>query len=141
MIAIPESVLQLIEKFRGNAEHYRSSAYNEETCRIDFINPMFEALGWDMANRAGCADAYRDVIHEDAIRVGPPPILAFGLETGHEKEALQRRIDAPAGPGGAEGPLPRVQSGAAGRNPWERAGSAAPIGAGLEFGHIIVMRR
>ncbi|MCK4394927.1 hypothetical protein KAX17_18675, partial [Candidatus Bipolaricaulota bacterium] len=27
-------------------------------------------LGWDVYNRAGHAEAYRDVIHEDAIKVG-----------------------------------------------------------------------
>ncbi|TWT41050.1 Type IIS restriction enzyme Eco57I [Phycisphaerae bacterium RAS1] len=66
----PTSVLDLVEKFRTNSEHYRSSAYNETLCRIDFINPLFAALGWDVANAGGYADAYRDVIHEDSLRVG-----------------------------------------------------------------------
>jgi hypothetical protein len=38
--------------------------------RRDFIDPLFKALGWDMDNSAGYAEAYRDVIHEDAIKVG-----------------------------------------------------------------------
>ncbi len=70
MTSAPDVVHELVEKFRTNAEHYTSPAYNETLCRVDFINPMFEALGWDMANRAGYADAYRDVIHEDAIKIG-----------------------------------------------------------------------
>ena len=32
--------------------------------------PLFEALGWDMTNRAGHAEAYKEVIHEDAIKIG-----------------------------------------------------------------------
>lgn len=38
--------------------------------RRDFIDPLFKALGWDMDNSLGYAEAYRDVIHEDAIKVG-----------------------------------------------------------------------
>ncbi|MGQ9651972.1 MAG: hypothetical protein ACUVXJ_17860 [Phycisphaerae bacterium] len=72
MVITPEIVRQLVEKFRTNADHYTSPTYNETLCRVDFINPMFEALGWDVANRAGYAEAYRDVIHEDAIKVGGP---------------------------------------------------------------------
>jgi hypothetical protein len=34
------------------------------------VDPFFEALGWDVNNRQGYAEAYKDVIHEDAIRVG-----------------------------------------------------------------------
>jgi len=30
------------------------------------IDPLFEALGWDVANRQGFAEAYKEVIHEDA---------------------------------------------------------------------------
>lgn len=31
---------------------------------------FFKALGWDIDNEAGYADAYKDVIHEDAIKIG-----------------------------------------------------------------------
>jgi type I restriction-modification system DNA methylase subunit len=31
---------------------------------------MFKALGWDIDNEQGHAEAYKDVIHEDAIKVG-----------------------------------------------------------------------
>ncbi|MBU0529495.1 N-6 DNA methylase, partial [bacterium] len=44
--------------------------YNEEMLRIEFVNPFFEALGWDIANKTGNAEAYKDVIHEDAIKIG-----------------------------------------------------------------------
>jgi len=32
--------------------------------------PSFNALGWDIYNKQGYAEAYNDVIHEDAIKVG-----------------------------------------------------------------------
>ena len=32
--------------------------------------PFFRELGWDVDNTAGYAEAYRDVIHEDQVKVG-----------------------------------------------------------------------
>jgi predicted type IV restriction endonuclease len=60
----------LIERFGRNIEVYRKSSYLEEQLRIEFINPFFDALGWDIANRQGFAEQYKEVIHEDAIKVG-----------------------------------------------------------------------
>ena len=68
----PPIIASLIERFDQNAEAYRSAAYNETQVRQEFINPFFEALGWDIANKSGHAEAYKDVIHEDAIKVGAP---------------------------------------------------------------------
>src|SRR5437879_1619040 len=68
----PPIIASLIERFEQNVEAYRSAAYNETQVRQEFINPFFEALGWDIANKSGHAEAYKDVIHEDAIKVGAP---------------------------------------------------------------------
>src|SRR3989441_5820653 len=68
----PQIIADLIERFEQNAESYRSPGYNEAQVRKEFIDPLFEALGWDLANKAGHAEAYKDVIHEDAIKVGAP---------------------------------------------------------------------
>lgn len=66
----PNEVLKLVENFERNLDAYRSGKYNETQVRRDFIDPLFKALGWDMDNSAGYAEAYRDVIHEDAIKTG-----------------------------------------------------------------------
>jgi predicted type IV restriction endonuclease len=66
----PQTVLTLVENFERNIDAYRNGQYNETQVRLDFINPFFKALGWDMDNSLGYAEAYRDVIHEDAIKVG-----------------------------------------------------------------------
>ncbi|UCE18795.1 MAG: N-6 DNA methylase, partial [Gemmatimonadota bacterium] len=70
MSTAPKIVLDLVERFEGNIASYRSPAYNEATLRQEFINPFFEALGWDVQNKEGSAEAYKDVVHEDAIKVG-----------------------------------------------------------------------
>jgi len=59
----------LVETFGRNTEAYRSQQYNETQLRREFIDPFFEELGWDVTNKAGYAQAYKDVIHEDAIKV------------------------------------------------------------------------
>ena len=64
-----KEISNLVERFERNIDAYRSPAYNEAQLRIEFIDPFFEALGWDMANKAGNAEQYKDVIHEDAIKV------------------------------------------------------------------------
>ena len=66
----PRSVLTLVENFERNLDAYRGGHFNETQVRRDFIDPFFTALGWDMDNSSGYAEAYRDVIHEDAIKVG-----------------------------------------------------------------------
>ncbi|MEA2014018.1 MAG: TaqI-like C-terminal specificity domain-containing protein [Thermodesulfobacteriota bacterium] len=69
-MSAPEEIHELIERFDRNLDTYRSGRYNEAQIRQEFINPFFNALGWDVYNRQGYAEAYKDVIHEDAIKVG-----------------------------------------------------------------------
>lgn len=65
----PEAIQRLIEHFDRQCDQVRSPDYNETQLRIDFINPMFAELGWDMDNRLGYAEQYREVVHEDRIKV------------------------------------------------------------------------
>jgi hypothetical protein len=67
---IPTRIVELVETFDRNIEAYRSQKYNETQLRREFIDPFFEELGWDVINKAGYSEAYKDVIHEDAIKIG-----------------------------------------------------------------------
>nr|MDQ3310088.1 N-6 DNA methylase [Gemmatimonadota bacterium] len=49
---------------------YRSGQYNETQLRREFLDPFWESLGWDVNNRQGWAEAYKEVVHEDAIKIG-----------------------------------------------------------------------
>ena len=66
----PSEIQALVERFQTNRDVYTSGSYNEAQLRIEFLDPFFQALGWDMNNIRGYAEAYKDVIHEDAIRIG-----------------------------------------------------------------------
>ena len=65
----PQIILDLIERFERNLDAYKAGSYNETQARHEFIDPFFEALGWDLNNKAGNAEAYKDVIHEDSVKV------------------------------------------------------------------------
>jgi len=66
----PDVIGRLVQRFDDNREAYRSGHYNEAQLRQEFLNPFFEALGWDVYNRQGYAEAYKEVIHEAAIKIG-----------------------------------------------------------------------
>ncbi len=66
----PKIVLELIGRFDRNLDAYRSGHYNETQVRLEFIDPFFKALGWDIYNEQGNAEAYKDVVHEAAVKVG-----------------------------------------------------------------------
>ncbi len=51
----------LVERFERNIEAYRSPTYNEAQLRSEFLDPFFEALGWDVSNKEGYAEQYKDV--------------------------------------------------------------------------------
>jgi type I restriction-modification system DNA methylase subunit len=70
MAVVPTRICELVETFDRYIEAYRSQQYNETQLRREFIDPFFEELGWDVTNKAGYAQAYKDVIHEDAIKIG-----------------------------------------------------------------------
>ncbi|MBI5867976.1 MAG: Eco57I restriction-modification methylase domain-containing protein [candidate division Zixibacteria bacterium] len=67
---VPPIILDLVERFAAHSDAYRSGQYNETQLRREFLDPLFGALGWDVNNAQGYAEAYKDVIHEDAIKVG-----------------------------------------------------------------------
>ena len=65
-----QKIKKLVGRFQEHVDEYKRNNYNEHQTRVDFINPFFKALGWDMDNEQGFAEAYREVIHEDKVKVG-----------------------------------------------------------------------
>jgi hypothetical protein len=65
----PPITHELVAKFAEHQEVYKRGDYNETMLRWDFLDPFFAAMGWDIDNRKGYAEKFREVIHEDALRV------------------------------------------------------------------------
>jgi len=68
-MSTPDSIRQLVERFDEHRDSYRAGKYNETQLRREFLDPFFETLGWDVFNKQGYAEAYKDVIHEDSLEV------------------------------------------------------------------------
>lgn len=80
-----QNITQLVERFEEQKESYKKSDYNETLVRRDFIDPFFKSLGWDIDNSQGYAEAYREVIHEDRVKIGSAtkaPDYSFRLPGG-----------------------------------------------------------
>ncbi len=91
MAATPTGITPLIEKFEQNLESYRNPAYGETQVRVEFINPLFEALGWDVANKTGHAATWivgaddSSSIHSGVVITARPrffhvPALAYLMQ-------------------------------------------------------------
>lgn len=80
-----QKIKLLVQRFDEQKDSYKQTGYNETQTRRDFIDPFFKALGWDVDNEAGCAESYREVIHEDKVRVEnatKAPDYSFRLSGG-----------------------------------------------------------
>ncbi len=80
-----QKIEELVLRFSEQIASYKKADYNEAQTRKDFIDPFFKALGWDMDNSQGHAEAYREVINEDRVKVGSAikaPDYSFKLPGG-----------------------------------------------------------
>jgi len=80
-----KEISELVERFTEQYDSYKKADYNETLTRRDFIDPFFKALGWDIDNKNGYAEAYREVIHEDRVKIGKAtkaPDYSFRLVGG-----------------------------------------------------------
>lgn len=84
-LSAKEKIESLVTRFEEQYNSYKNSNYNETQTRRDFIDPFFKALGWDMDNEEGYAEAYREVINEDKVRISgatKAPDYSFRLVGG-----------------------------------------------------------
>ena len=83
----PAALADLVARFAEHLDAYKSGSYNETQLRKDYLDPFFQLLGWDMDNAAGYAEAYRDVIHEDQVRVkGALKAPDYGFRIGGNRK-------------------------------------------------------
>ena len=93
-------ISELVARFEEQIDSYKQTDYNETLTRRDFIDPFFKALGWDVDNSREYAEAYREVIHEDRVKIGNKVELFIQLNVElktanipSKAEQLQTRID------------------------------------------------
>ena len=74
MSEITIEIKKLVDKFSKDIAYYKNpSLYNEHNCRLEFIDPLLEILGWDISNKQGKAPQFREVITENySVDTGRP---------------------------------------------------------------------
>jgi len=63
-----ELLRHLINKFEKDKKYYKSVKYNEAQLRTDFLDPLFEILGWDIQNRKSKFTNEREVLLEESLK-------------------------------------------------------------------------
>src|SRR3990170_2813414 len=64
-----EEIAKLCRYFTTNRQVFLAPGVKEAHVRQSLIDPFFEALGWDVGNKAMTAPQYREVIPEDSLEV------------------------------------------------------------------------
>ena len=96
--SVPEIIKELVKRFDRNKHIYKSSSYDEENTKIEFINPFFEALGWDVHHKKNTSARFKDVVFEDTIHIGgkakaPDYSFRIGVEKIFFVEAKKPSVD------------------------------------------------
>jgi hypothetical protein len=80
-----KDVQSLIRKFEQDKNHYLQKGYPEAQVRLDFLDPFFSALGWDIENKAHKPPDKRDVVieilptNEKRVTSNPRPDYSFRI--------------------------------------------------------------
>ena len=65
---IKNKIRILVQKYEQGKEVYRTSRFNETQVRNEFLDPLFEILGWDIRNSAGKNTNEREVLLEEPLK-------------------------------------------------------------------------
>lgn len=66
---LPDAVKRLIDRFDLGRTVFQSPEYKERQLRLEFLNPFFESLGREVANKASLTEVFMSVIHEESTKV------------------------------------------------------------------------
>ena len=66
---VRDRVAALVAKFEAGRSQYTAQTYNETELRVEFLNPLFRLLGWDVGNEAGFPVHLREVVQETSVEV------------------------------------------------------------------------
>ena len=80
---IPDEILSLVRSFDFHLPAYKRGQYSEMQLRQEFIDPFFKALGWDVDNNKRYSELYKEVVHEDPIRIrGSTEFIDYSFRIG-----------------------------------------------------------
>ena len=65
---IKNKIHALVHKYEQGKDVYRTARFNETQVRNEFLDPLFEILGWDIRNTAGKNTNEREVLLEEPLK-------------------------------------------------------------------------
>ncbi len=101
-----EEIARLCKYFADNRKAFLAPGIKEAHVRLSLIDPLFEALGWDLRNVAMIAPQYREVVTEDSLEIegqqkAPDYAFRVGTLSKFYTEAKKCGININADPGPA----------------------------------------
>lgn len=101
-----DEIAKLCRYFAANRQAFMAPGIKEAHVRQSLIDPLFEALGWDVRNTAMIAPQYREVVPEDSLDVegqqkAPDYTFRVGSQPKFYAEAKKCGINLNADPGPA----------------------------------------
>lgn len=108
MSRLPAEIHAKVEAFSRGHANYSHDSYKEAETRLEFIDPLITALGWDVSNAAGVADRFKEVVVEPTqnfegrkrtpdyvLRIGGTPVLFIEakkpwVKIGSDSDAAQQ---------------------------------------------------
>ena len=86
---VPEAILKLVERYQFHQVMYKKGEYNETRLRREFLDPFFKTLGWDVDNTKGYSELYKEVTHEDPIRIrGSTEFIDYSFRIGGSRKFI-----------------------------------------------------
>lgn len=86
---IPEAITRLVQSYEFHQAAYRRGQFNETQLRREFIDPFFKALGWDVDNNKRYSELYKEVIHEDPIKIrGSTEFIDYSFRIGGSRKFI-----------------------------------------------------
>jgi hypothetical protein len=86
---VPLAVLNLIQRYEANRRDYHKGQKNETELRREYLDQFFRALGWDVDNNKGWSEAYKEVAHEDPIRIrGQTKRIDYSFRVGGARKFI-----------------------------------------------------
>ena len=101
-----DEITKLCRYFAANRQAFLAPGVKEAHVRQSLIDPLFEALGWDVRNAAMVAPQYREVVPEDSLDIegqqkAPDYTFRVGTQPIFYTEAKKCGINIGADPGPA----------------------------------------
>jgi len=62
------TIEQLVQNYEANRSENLKAVYNETLLRNEFLDPLFQIIGWDVRNSSGKPSNQREVILEEGLK-------------------------------------------------------------------------